>query len=341
MKQFTIRKEKRRLSLFVRIIVIPLCFIALVLLSTGIYAFIGANKITRLPSETSEDFPANILPVFTNASFTSLDGLTKLEGWLFRTSQDPISTVIMIHGFGRDRLQFGSDTVRLYDFFLNKGFNVLSFDLRHSGVSGGNISTFGYTEWQDVLGAISYVRKTTSTTDAVLFGFGSGTAAALMAYEHLPEAGVDDEDIDYNIRVLGFDRSYIRAFILDCPQVTADDYIGLISSDKLPAGNSLGRIVVPYAVRLSSGMDHRYNLAAILSRTNLPVHLIHGEYSSEETLKSSQMTITERIRIFPDRTTVYEIPGQENGITPYCDILYDPSGYTGSLSDFISLFLPS
>ncbi len=341
MRALIIREEKHRASLFVKLVVVPLCAIALLFIFVGVYSFAGANRIMRLPPETSEGFPANILPTYSNASFTSLDGLTKLEGWFFRTAEAPESTVIMVHGYGRNRLQFGSDTVRIYDFFLEEGYNVLSFDLRHSGGSGGKISTFGHSEWQDVLGAISYVRRTASTTDVILYGFGSGCAASLIAYERLPEPDSDPDELAYNIKVLGYDRSYVKAFILDCPLVTSDDYISAVCNDKLFLGGKLGRYTVPYAVRLSSGIEKKYNLAAILARTNLPVHLFSGNYTDEAMMHQSETTVSERLRIFPGKTTVYEIDNNGGEITPYSDILYDPSGYTDSLSEFIDLFFPS
>ncbi len=333
--------RQRRSSLFVRIVILPLSIVAVIFLCVGIYSFMGANLIMRIPPETHEGFPSNILPSFSNASFTSLDGLTKLEGWFFRTAKEPVSTVVMVHGFGRDRLQFGTDTVHIYDYFLSKGFNVLSFDLRHSGSSGGNINTFGYSEWQDVLGAISYAKRTASTTDVILYGLGSGSGAALAAYEKLPGPDSDPEDFPYNIQVLGFDQSYIRSFIFDGLLVSADDYIGMVCAENIVFGDKLGRAAVPYAVRLSSGIEKRINLAAAIARINVPVHLIYGDYSDRVMSERAQTTVSERVRMFPDKTTVYVITDNGSKISPYSDILYDPSGYTGSISEFLGTFLPS
>lgn len=339
MQNLSIKTKKRKVSNFVKIIVIPITIIALIFLSIGIYSFIGANYLMRIDPKKSDEFPSNILPPFSNAYFTSLDGQTSLEGWFFRTKLEPISTVIMIHGNNNDRLQFGKDTIDLYSFFLQKGFNVLSFDLRHSGESNGHISTFGYNEWQDVIGAISYVRKTSSTTNVLLYGIGSGTAAGLIAMDHLPKADEPKDDYPYNIGLLEYDRSYIIGLILDLPLVTPDDYIDWESSEKLFLGDVLGRHVVPYAIRLSSGIEKKYNLAVILSESDIPVHIIYGNYNNDRINKSAKITSSERFKIFPNDTSEYIIGKDNTEIITATDEFYDKDEYINSIDKFFSDFI--
>lgn len=311
MRRIIIKREKRnKLPLFVKIIVVPISLAALIFAATGVYAFKGANELMRIPPKVSEQFPVNILPAYSNAYFTSIDGLTSLRGWFFETGQEPVSTVIMIHGSSNNRLQFDSDTVTLYSFFLDRGFNVLSFDLRHSGDSSGDISTFGYTEWQDVIGAIDYAKRVSPTRNVILYGFGSGAAAGIIALDELPEPD-STEDIPYNIETLGITRDYIIGMILHDMAVTPDDYISAAAADAIYMGEKFGRHVIPYAIRLSAGVEERYNLASILSRADIPVHLIH---SPEDDLFSERVKTSadERKHIFPEETSEYlqeETPG--------------------------------
>jgi uncharacterized protein len=336
---YTARRLRGRYSPFVFSVVIPLSIAALLFVSIGIYSFVGANRIMRVAPEGLDNFPGNILPSYANASFQSLDGLTTLSGWYFTTPGKPVSTVIMVHDHAGNRLQFGTDTVMLYDFFVEQGFNVLSFDLRHSGNSSGNISAFGYGEWQDVLGAIQYVKRVSSTTDVLLYGFGSGVAASLIAFSNLPTPNSELDDYPYNIQVLGFDQRYIRGLILDRPLVSPDDYIGAVCRNELMLGKQIGQHTIPYAVRLSAGNERKYNLAAILARVQLPVHLIHGNYPDDQLRERADIVVEERRRMFPGQTTFLYAEQSADEVFAATRDLTDGNGYLDALQNYLNRFI--
>ena len=72
--------------------------------------------------------------------------------------------------------------IDMIENWLDNGYNVFLYDQRNSGTSSGDISCYGYLEWQDVLGAISIVRKISVTTDVILFGIGTGCTSQVIAY---------------------------------------------------------------------------------------------------------------------------------------------------------------
>ena len=83
--------------------------------------------------------------------------------------------------------------IDMIESWLDNGYNVFLFDQRNSGTSGGDICTYGYLEWQDVLGAIAIVKQISVTTDVILFGIGTGCTSSLLAYSSLPpEANVTE-----------------------------------------------------------------------------------------------------------------------------------------------------
>lgn len=227
--------------------------IALILVAIIILTFVQADKIMRAPGKELASFTSNIMPDYRLATFPSLDEQTRLSGWFFPAKGDPISTVVIIHDNGSNRLQFDLDSPALFDYLVNKGLNVLAFDLRFSGQSDGTMSTYGYSEWEDVLAAIQYARQFASTEDVVLYGFGSGVSAALMAWEELPASGTDPEDIPSKLKLITYDRSYIRAVILDTPAISPDEYIRADARKTGPVGRYLLQYTVPYAVRLWPG----------------------------------------------------------------------------------------
>ncbi len=66
------------------------------------------------------------------------------------------------------------------------GVDVLAFDLRAQGESGGDTLTFGAREQDDVLGAVAFARARGARHVAVL-GFSMGAAAAMLAAARSPD----------------------------------------------------------------------------------------------------------------------------------------------------------
>lgn len=333
--KYEIQRAPRSLSAVVRFIIIPFTILALLLVVLGVYTFTNANKIMRRDSKQLEDFANNILPTYSIASFQSLDGVTSLSGWYFPARTTPVSTVVFVHGQGGNRLQFDVDTANLYDFFVNKGFNVLSFDLRHAGKSKGNISTFGYAEWADVIAAISFVRKTSTTKNVILYGFGSGVSACLIAMEKLPLPAQSLDDFADNIAKLEFNRSYIRGLILDSPSLSSDDYIQEVCRSSVFLGKQIGQFSIPYAIRLSAGASKSTNLAAVIARTQLPVHLIYKKSSDNISDDKAYAFVSERQRLFPTLTTTYAM----TATTPLSTFLFDTKSYMDSIDDFLTRYI--
>ena len=324
--------KKKKRNLFLKFVVAPLALLSLIVISTGIYSFIHANRIMRREPKPLEDFARNILPAFSAVSFNSLDGNTVLGGWFFPGGEPGAHTVVMVHENGKNRLQYGAGTIGIYEFFTENGFNVLSFDLRNSGNSGGKLSSFGYGEWEDVLGAVLYVKETIASPGVLLYGFKSGVTACLIAAEKLESR----ENGQEGISGLPFDSRYIKGFILDAPLASSSDYIRHYSIEEVFAGKIFGQHTIPFAIRLSAINEREHSLAAILARTQSPVHIISEEYADPFLFERSDLVVKERLRLFPNHTTVYKSSGHANG-DPF---LHDAGLYLSSIEDFLRVFFP-
>jgi fermentation-respiration switch protein FrsA (DUF1100 family) len=64
--------------------------------------------------------------------------------------------------------------------FLSDGYNVLSFDFRGNGLSGGEIVSFGDHERRDILGAIKWLRENQPVASRRIVGVGIDTGAAAL-----------------------------------------------------------------------------------------------------------------------------------------------------------------
>jgi dipeptidyl aminopeptidase/acylaminoacyl peptidase len=126
-----------------------------------------------------DTFSSNIVPEYRDISFKGTDKNILLKGWLF-PSKNSDRTVILAHSYGNKRLEFGIKTVDLIKEFLNRGYNVFTFDMRNSGESGGKDTTFGYSEKEDIKAAISYMNSQGSS-HITLMGFSTGASASILA----------------------------------------------------------------------------------------------------------------------------------------------------------------
>ena len=118
--------------------------------------------------------PASFGLAFEEVSFRSRDGVA-LAGW-WVPAAEPEGTVVMVHGLNRTRVEM----VKKVPFAHDHGWNVLLFDLRHHGESGGETTTFGVREKDDVRAAIELARER-STGPIVLWGVSLGGASVVLA----------------------------------------------------------------------------------------------------------------------------------------------------------------
>jgi len=167
------------------------------------YAF--AMLLCYRPKVSYGITPAGLRLEYSPASFKSSDGV-RLAGWWIpatemppreseQTSDDyrsqgiePVGnqvadqwgkrTVVLCHGMAAGK----EHVLGLAWLLAKRGFNVLAFDFRAHGDSGGNYVSYGDRERADVLAAVRWVRQQHPESAEKIFGIGINTgAAALLA----------------------------------------------------------------------------------------------------------------------------------------------------------------
>ena len=299
----------RRKSPFIMRLALVLSIIAVFIISFIALTVISSNRLMNIGRYEVSNVPSNILPSYTTTSFQSADGQTSLQGWFFKT-KNPISTIIVVHDAGSNRLPFGVEMIDMLEVWLDNGYNVFLFDQRNSGTSGGDICTYGYLEWQDVLGAIANVRQISVTTNVILYGIGTGCTSSIIAYSKLPPAGASElmlSSYSNDIRNLGFDSSYVIGMILDSPAKESDDYIRpeVVQSEFL---GFITQYSVPYAIRVSSGAEN-VSLAAEIARLPFPVLILYGGHDTFIGADKIDQIITERNRLNSSLTKSVMVSG--------------------------------
>src|SRR6187200_594997 len=111
--------------------------------------------------------PAKLELAYDDVTFNAADGVP-LKGW-WVPAPEARGTVVLVHGLNRSRIEM----VKKVPFLHKQGWNALLFDLRHHGQSGGDASSFGFFEKQDVHAATAFAR-TRAQGPVVLWGVSLG-----------------------------------------------------------------------------------------------------------------------------------------------------------------------
>lgn len=101
----------------------------------------------------------------------------------------------MVHGLGGNRYS----NYQVAEFFLQNGYNVITYDQRSSNENTAKKTAFGYWEKFDLIDCIDYAKEITNGKDIGVWGrsFGGATAVQAIAYK-------DTQD-------------KVKWMILDCP----------------------------------------------------------------------------------------------------------------------------
>ena len=209
------------------------------------YAF--ALLITYRPRIVLDGGPGLVGLSHEPVTFRATDGVWLSGWWLPARSLPPRlgadeaaqwgqRTVILCHGIGSGKERvFGLAWV-----LVSEGFNVLSFDFRGHGQSGGNMVSYGDREREDVLAAVRWVVVNKPAQARRILGVGANTgAAALLA------AAADKQD-----------GRAIDALVLFEPFARLDELAATTAEHSLPAPIAwlVDRIGLPLA-SLHSGSN--------------------------------------------------------------------------------------
>lgn len=209
-------------------------YVSLFLIITSLWGFYTSVRPPRILSSIT---PRSLGMNYEDVSFTTADGLT-LSGWYIARRPASEKTLILLHGYPADK---GNILPLLA--FLNEDFNLLLFDFRYLGQSGGKYSTAGAREVEDLLTAVRYLKKR-GIAEVGVWGFSMGGAVALMAIEKAPEIKAVVSESSY-ASLDGMARQLFRIPVLEYPLafllgIWSKVFLGVDLSEVSPARSVRG-----------------------------------------------------------------------------------------------------
>ena len=144
-------------------------------------AGLATTRRFQFPDKENADLtPASFKLAYEEVAFRAPDGI-ELKGW-WVPAAGARGTVVMVHGLNRSRIEM----VKRVPFVHSNGWNALLLDLRHHGASGGEATTFGVKEKDDVEAGARLARER-SPGPVVLWGVSLGAASVVLAAADDPE----------------------------------------------------------------------------------------------------------------------------------------------------------
>jgi dipeptidyl aminopeptidase/acylaminoacyl peptidase len=129
-----------------------------------------------------EGNPGDLGIAFENVTFQPRDQPLMLRGWSMQPAGAK-AALVMVHGGRNNRSQLHNQWLKLAAALTQRGYGVLSIDLRNHGESGDTAlgPTFGPDEANDVIAAIDLLRRRDPAVRVGAIGFSMGGQTALYA----------------------------------------------------------------------------------------------------------------------------------------------------------------
>lgn len=177
----------RRARLWRRVAALALA--ALVVLAGAFVSYVSwrsADSLVHPARQVPSHDPAMLGLAYENVTFATSDGLALTGWWMPEQVEGHNGTVVFLHGYGQSRNQ----SLLVAPFLAAHAYDVLAFDFRAHGESGGDETTVGLVETRDVRAAIDWLltRDDVDASRIALVGFSMGGATAINAAPEIPEA---------------------------------------------------------------------------------------------------------------------------------------------------------
>ncbi len=174
----------------------------------------------------------------------------KIHGFYF--TQNSNKTIIIIHGI---TVSLWS-SVKYMNMFMERGYNVIIYDHRNHGLSGGEFTSLGAFEKMDGLKIIEYAKEKDGEDIIIgLHGESMGAATAMLMS--------DISDVDFIVEDCGFSSAY------DELAVRLKDEHSLPKFPLMPISEFMTNKMYGFSISKDSPIE-------MMNKIDIPILFIHG-----------------------------------------------------------------
>jgi len=316
-------KSVRRIVLKKKHKVLMAIFIIFAMITNIFGLYIGKKyylKVCRLninPATTGIDY---YKPSFNYKRFTDLESYNvsikssfdyKLSGTYIFNPKPTNNTIILVHGIGCDRWE----SMKYSDMYLDMGFNVLAYDSRAAGSSGGKDITLGFFEKTDLDNVVKWVKWVNPKAVIGVHGESLGAVTALL------QAKLDQS------------QKNVDFYVVDSPYSDLWELMNIkLSSDLKPDFQPAAAFILFYAniVALKQSNFSLYAVSPITAIRDIktPIMFIHG---SNDTFIPASMSLELYLRK-QGQKGIYISPGAEHAMS----YMTNKEEYTAKVKQFLT-----
>lgn len=224
-----------------------------------------------------------------------------VEAKLIFSEEDTDKTVVMVHGIGMNMWRHLREAL----MYVENDFNVVIYNQRYTGETGGDNRSFGHYEKNDLAAVMDYISTTYPDHMVGAHGFSMGAGTVGM-YSGLERA---QEQADF--------------LILDCPYDSMEGAVRVgIEAENVPIPTSYAVWAGDTYNKLKSGFSYdEVDLKKEVAKSTMPMYIIHGEEDKVCTVDMGQAVYdakingykelwiepeVEHVRIYDDHPEKYE-----------------------------------
>ena len=306
------KKYKVLIVFFIILIIINIC---------GLYiGNIYYQKVCKLninPATTGIDY---YKPSFNYERFTHLETYNvsvkssfdyKLSGTYIFNPKPTNNTVILVHGIGCDRWE----SMKYADMYLDMGFNVLVYDSRAAGSSGGKDITLGFFEKTDLDNLVKWVKWVNPEAVIGVHGESMGAVTALL------QAKLDQS------------KKNVNFYVVDCPYSDLWELMDIKLSSDLGLNFQPAAAFILFYANIVAVKKSNFSLYAVSPITAIgdiktPIMFIHG---SNDTFIPASMSLELYLRKKGPKG-IYISPGAEHAMS----YITNKEEYTAKVTQFLT-----
>ncbi|MDX2168115.1 MAG: alpha/beta fold hydrolase [Deltaproteobacteria bacterium] len=207
-----------------------------------------------------EGTPADLGVAFETVTFQPRDQPLLLRGWSMQPA-GARGALVMVHGGGNNRSQLHNEWLKLAAALTQRGYGVLSIDLRNHGESGDTAlgPTFGPDEANDVIGAVDLLRRRDPALPVGAIGFSMGGQTAIYAAAADPRLQAVVSDATYTDTVsitpaFAHASTGLPAWLFGAPFLWSAQHLHGLQVDRARAVDVIGALA-PRPVLLIHDVD--------------------------------------------------------------------------------------
>ncbi|WP_411682626.1 alpha/beta hydrolase [Clostridium thailandense] len=315
-----VTKRKFRLKKKHKILITIMLILLLAINATGFYfGDMYYEKVCKIYINRSNTDIQYYKNSFNYNRFSSLESYDiniqssfgyKLAGTYIFNPKPTNNTVILVHGITASRWE----SMKYADMYLDMGFNVLAYDSRYHGKSGGNDITLGFFEKTDLDNIVKWVRWVNPNAIIGVHGESMGAVTALL------QASLDQTKRNVNF------------YVVDCPYSDISELLAIkLAKDEKPHLELAAKFILFYGniIALNKSGFSLYAVSPIKAIKNIktPIMFIHG---SNDTFIPASMSLD----LYLEKTgpkDIYISPGAEHAMSYFVN----KSEYTAKVKQFL------